>query len=87
MNPKLIILNEPTRGIDIGAKQEIYKIVKDLTDEGISVILISSEMPELLGMAHRILVMHEGRISGELSAEEATQEKIFYFATGGESNG
>ncbi|MEQ6391017.1 sugar ABC transporter ATP-binding protein [Bacillaceae bacterium S4-13-58] len=87
MNPKLLILNEPTRGIDIGAKAEIYKIIKDLTDNGISIILISSEMPELLGMAHRIAIMHEGRISGQLAIEEATQEKIFYYATGGEING
>ncbi|MBU9710398.1 sugar ABC transporter ATP-binding protein [Bacillus tamaricis] len=86
MNPKLLILNEPTRGIDIGAKTEVYKIIKDLTDQGISIILISSEMPELLGMAHRIAVMHEGKISGEMKVEEATQEKIFYFATGGETN-
>lgn len=82
-NPKLLILNEPTRGIDIGAKTEIYKIIKDLTEEGISIILISSEMPELLGMAHRTIVLHEGELSGELTAEEATQEKIFNYATGG----
>lgn len=87
MNPKLLILNEPTRGIDIGAKTEIYKIIKDLTNEGISILLISSEMPELLGMAHRIIVLHEGEISGELSSEEATQEKIFNYATGGETVG
>lgn len=87
MNPKLLILNEPTRGIDIGAKTEIYKIIKDLTNEGISILLISSEMPELLGMAHRIIVLHEGEISGELSAEEATQEKIFEYAAGGETVG
>lgn len=86
MEPKLIILNEPTRGIDIGAKHEIYKIIKNLTDQGISVILISSEMPELLGMAHRIIVMHEGEITGELMAAEATQEKIFKYATGGDPN-
>lgn len=83
MNPKLLILNEPTRGIDIGAKTEIYKIIKDLTEEGISIILISSEMPELLGMAHRTIVLHEGELSGELTADEATQEKIFNYATGG----
>lgn len=87
MNPKLLILNEPTRGIDIGAKTEIYKIITELTMQGISIILISSEMPELLGMANRIVIMHEGRISGELSIEEATQEKIFYYATGGDTHG
>jgi len=83
MNPKLLILNEPTRGIDIGAKVEIYKIIKELTDNGISILIISSEMPELLGMSHRIIVMNEGMISGELSANETTQEKIFALATGG----
>ncbi|WP_377887996.1 sugar ABC transporter ATP-binding protein [Alkalihalobacillus sp. R86527] len=87
MNPNLLILNEPTRGIDIGAKTEIYKIIHDLTEEGISVILISSEMPELLGMANRIIVMNEGRITGELDVEEATQEKIFYYATRGDDHG
>lgn len=87
MNPKLLILNEPTRGIDIGAKAEIYKIMKELTDEGISILMISSEMPELLGMAHRIIVLNEGMLSGELLAEEATQEKIFALATGGDTNG
>lgn len=84
MNPKLLILNEPTRGIDIGAKTEIYKIIRDLTEEGISILLISSEMPELLSMSHRIIVMHKGKISGELDADEATQEKTFTLATGGE---
>lgn len=84
MNPDVLILNEPTRGIDIGAKTEIYKIMKELTENGISILLISSEMPELLGMAHRIIVMHEGTVSGEMTAKEATQEKIFTYASGGE---
>lgn len=84
MNPKILILHEPTRGIDVGAKAEIYQLMKSLTEEGIAIILISSEMPELLGMSHRILVMHEGRITGELPIEEATQEKIFIYATGRE---
>ena len=84
MNPKVLILQEPTRGIDVGAKGEIYQMMKNLTDEGKSIILISSEMPELLGMSHRILVMHDGRITAELLNEEATQEKIFIYATGGE---
>lgn len=84
MDPKILILNEPTRGIDIGAKYEIYKIIHELSTQGISIILISSEMPELLGMAHRILVMNEGRLSGEMDIDEATQEKIFEYATGGE---
>jgi ribose transport system ATP-binding protein len=83
MNPRVLILNEPTRGIDVGAKAEIYQLMKSLTEEGIAIIMISSEMPELLGMSHRILVMHEGRVTGEMPIEEATQEKIFLYATGG----
>jgi ribose transport system ATP-binding protein len=86
MSPKLLILNEPTRGIDVGAKAEIYQIMKRLTGEGISIIMISSEMPELLGLSNRILVMNEGRITAELSQNEATQEKIFYYASGGVMN-
>jgi ribose transport system ATP-binding protein len=86
MNPKVLILNEPTRGIDVGAKAEIYQIMKRLTEDGIAIILISSEMPELLGMSHRILVMNEGRITAELKDIEATQEKIFYYASGGGVN-
>ncbi len=83
MEPDVLILNEPTRGIDVGAKAEIYQIMKKLTDEGISIIMISSDMPELLGLSHRVLVMHGGEITAELSQEEATQEKIFYYASGG----
>jgi ribose transport system ATP-binding protein len=87
MNPKVLILNEPTRGIDVGAKAEIYQIMKGLTEDGISIIMISSEMPELLGLSNRIMVMNEGRITAELSQNEATQEKIFYYASGGVMNG
>lgn len=86
MGPRVLILNEPTRGIDVGAKAEIYQIMKRLTGEGISIIMISSEMPELLGLSHRILVMHEGRITTELSQHEASQEKIFFYASGGGVN-
>ena len=75
-NPDILILDEPTRGIDVGAKYEIYCIINQLVAEGKSVILISSELPEVLGMSDRIYVMNEGRIVGELGAEEATQEKI-----------
>jgi len=86
MNPKVLILNEPTRGIDVGAKAEIYQIMKRLTEDGISIIMMSSEMPELLGLSNRILVMNEGQITAELSQNEATQEKIFYYASGGVMN-
>ncbi len=75
-NPDILILDEPTRGIDVGAKYEIYCIINQLVAEGKSVILISSELPEVLGMSDRIYVMNEGRIVGELNAQEATQEKI-----------
>lgn len=82
--PKILILDEPTRGIDVGAKLEIYNIMEDLAAQGVTVILISSEMPEILGMSDRILVMHEGRMSGELSVEEADQEVLMRYAIGGE---
>ncbi|NHB75642.1 multiple monosaccharide ABC transporter ATP-binding protein [Rhodobacter calidifons] len=75
-DPELLILDEPTRGIDVGAKFEIYTIMKDLADQGRGVLMISSEMPELLGMCDRIYVMNEGRIVGELARGEASQERI-----------
>ncbi|MBP6737701.1 MAG: sugar ABC transporter ATP-binding protein, partial [Rhodobacteraceae bacterium] len=75
-DPQVLILDEPTRGIDVGAKFEIYSIMNDLAAQGRGIVMISSEMPELLGMCDRIYVMNEGRIVGELSAEEASQERI-----------
>jgi D-xylose transport system ATP-binding protein len=81
--PKVLILDEPTRGIDVGGKLEIYNIINELVDQGVGVIIISSELPEVLGMCDRILVMHEGRFEGELLAGDATQEKVMYYATGG----
>jgi len=83
-NSQLLILDEPTRGIDVGSKVEIYELMNDLTARGSAVLMISSELPELLGMSDRILVMHEGRLAGELSAAEATQEAVMHLATGGE---
>jgi inositol transport system ATP-binding protein len=79
--PNILILDEPTRGIDIGAKAEIYKLMSRLVQEGHSIIMISSEMPEVLGMSDRILVFCEGKLTGELNSEEATQEKILDLAT------
>ncbi len=76
----ILILDEPTRGIDIGAKQEIYNLIKDLAKMGKSILVISSEMPELIGMSHRILVMHEGKLTGELR-ENITQEEIMRLAS------
>jgi len=79
--PEILILDEPTRGIDVGAKYEIYTIIADLAQRGKSIIMISSEMPELLGMSDRIMVMCEGRMTGILEGAEATQEKIMTLAT------
>jgi len=81
---QLLIFDEPTRGIDVGSKVEIYELMNDLVARGAGMIMISSELPELLGMADRILVMHEGRLAGELSRAEATQEKVMHLATGGQ---
>jgi ribose transport system ATP-binding protein len=80
--PKVLILDEPTRGIDVGAKKEIYDLINQLKDEGLGIIMISSEIPELLGMSDRILVMHEGKVSGILEKKEATQESIMALAIG-----
>ena len=74
--PDILILDEPTRGIDVGAKYEIYCIINQLAAEGKSVIMISSELPEVLGMSDRIYIMNEGRMAGEVNAGEATQEYI-----------
>jgi D-xylose transport system ATP-binding protein len=80
--PVVIFLDEPTRGIDVGAKQEIYEIINQLTDAGKAVLLVSSELPELIGMSDRILVLHEGRIAGEFDRDEATQENLLAAAMG-----
>ena len=80
-NSEILIFDEPTRGIDVGAKSEIYQLMRRLIEEGKSIIMISSEMPELIGMSDRILVMHEGRITGQLDSTEVTQEKILEYAT------
>ena len=80
-DPDVLIMDEPTRGIDVGAKYEIYQIMIDLVKQGKSIIMISSEMPELIGMSNRIIVMCNGHITGEVEGEDATQEKIMSFAT------
>jgi ribose transport system ATP-binding protein len=77
----ILIFDEPTRGIDVGAKSEIYRLLNDLAQQGKAIIMISSELPEILRMSHRIVVMCEGRITGELSSSDATQEKIMTLAT------
>ncbi len=81
--PKVLILDEPTRGIDVGAKFEIYNIMNKLVDEGVCIIMISSELPEVLGMSDRILVMHEGKLTKDFCWQDATQENILTYATGG----
>jgi len=81
--PKILILDEPTRGVDIGAKKEIYSVINDLAAKGVAVILVSSELPEVLGMSDRIMVVHEGHITGIIDAATADQEKVMTLATGG----
>src|SRR5699024_11026073 len=80
----ILIFDEPTRGIDVGAKEEIYKLIRKLADNGISVIMISSELTEITEMSDRVLVMHKRKMSTVLNSEEATSEEIMYYATGGE---
>ena len=80
-NCKILIFDEPTRGIDVGAKQEIYHLIREMTDQGKAVIMISSEMPELIGMSDRILVMADGRLKGEIGRGDFTQEHILEMAS------
>ena len=82
--PDILILDEPTRGVDIGAKKEIYTIINQLAEAGVAILMISSELPEVIGMADRVLVMHEGRITGEVNKSNMTQENIMHYATGGD---
>ena len=81
VGPEILILDEPTRGIDVGAKYEIYTIMNRLVAEGKSIIMISSELPEILGMSDRVYIVSSGRIAGEMPIEDATQEKIMHMAT------
>jgi D-xylose transport system ATP-binding protein len=81
-NPKILIMDDPTRGIDVGAKYEIYKLMNELAERGVSIIMISSELEEVLGMSDRIMVMHEGRSTRTLEIGEASQERIMALATG-----
>ncbi len=82
-DPKVLILDEPTRGVDIGAKKEIYSVINELAAKGVAIIMVSSELPEVLGMSDRIMVVHEGKITGIIDAAEADQEKVMTLATGG----
>jgi D-xylose transport system ATP-binding protein len=82
-NPKVLIMDEPTRGIDVGAKFEIYNLMNQLKQQGVAIIMVSSELPEIIGMSDRIIVIHEGTLNGEFMHHEADQEKLMYAATGG----
>jgi ribose transport system ATP-binding protein len=84
MGPKILLLDEPTRGIDVGAKEEIYQLMEQLAESGVAIIFVSSEMEEVLRMSDRTIVMHEGRISGELKRNELSEEAIMHLATGGD---
>jgi inositol transport system ATP-binding protein len=80
LEPKILILDEPTRGVDVGAKAEIHQLITRLVAAGTAVLMISSEMPEILAMSHRVMVMHEGRVTGILERAAATQVKIMDLA-------
>lgn len=80
---KVLILDEPTRGVDVGAKKEIYSLMKELTERGVGIIMVSSDLPEVIGVSDRVIVVHEGKIAGELSKESLSEEKIMTLATGG----
>lgn len=82
LSPEVLIIDEPTRGIDVGAKKEIYELLNELKAAGKAIIMISSDLPEVLGISDRIIVMSEGKISGELSRKEASQEAIMKLAVG-----
>ncbi|MEM7457028.1 MAG: sugar ABC transporter ATP-binding protein [Planctomycetota bacterium] len=83
MQPRILLMDEPTRGVDVGARQEIYRIMDELSQDGVAVLFVSSDMEEVLGMADRIIVMHEGSIGGLLNRDEFSEEAVMHFATGG----
>jgi len=82
LSPNVLLLDEPTRGVDVGAKEEIYRLMEQLAGEGVAILFASSEMEEILGMADRALVMHEGRITGQLQRDQLSEESIMHLATG-----
>ena len=86
-NPDILILDEPTRGIDINVKFEIYKLVRQFANEGKAVIMISSELPEVICLSDRVMIMYEGKVTGELRSDEMTEEGIMMYAMGGRENG
>lgn len=82
INPQVLILDEPTRGIDVGAKAEVHKLISELASHGVAVLMVSSELPEIIGMSDRVLVMREGRLTAEIDQAEANDEYIMHFAAG-----
>jgi rhamnose transport system ATP-binding protein len=84
-DPTFLIVDEPTRGIDVGTKSEVHRLISDLAGRGIAVLMISSELPEVLGMADRVLVMHEGRLTATLDRADATAERVMHAATGSDA--
>ena len=84
--PRLIIFDEPTRGVDVGSKVEIWRLMRNLANDGAAILMISSELPEIIGMSNRVLVMHKGRIAGELSGDRVNEEAILTLASFGEKH-
>jgi ribose transport system ATP-binding protein len=82
LGPRVLLLDEPTRGIDIGAKEEIYRLVESLAAQGMAILFVSSEMEEILGLSDRVLVMHDGELSGELKRNQLSEEAVMQLATG-----
>ena len=80
-DPKVLIVDEPTRGIDVGTKAEVHRLLSELAGQGLAILMISSELPEVLGMADRVLVVHEGRITADIPRAEATAESVMFAAT------
>ena len=85
LSPRVLILDEPTRGVDVGAKSEIYKLISRLAQEGVAIIVISSELPEILGISDRIITMHEGHQTGELLTKDTCSQEVMEYALGGKS--
>jgi ribose transport system ATP-binding protein len=82
VEPRVIVIDEPTRGVDIGTKEQIYRFIANLALQGLSVIVISSEMTELIGLCHRVVVMRNGRVAGEVAQSDLSEDSIVYLATG-----
>jgi ABC-type sugar transport system ATPase subunit len=80
LKPRLLILDEPTRGVDVATKAEIYRLINDLAAQGTAILMISSDLPEVLGMSDRVVVMHDGRVTGEFNRAEATNERVMQAA-------